>query len=503
MNLKDLPSDFSNILSACPPQVSVFATRILSEVRPEAKRSFQRNSTRGKVVTPQELLSPLGVCRYVIEIASAQTHTIHSFFTRFVPRNDVRLQWLHGLYLGPDGFQELVNKNFNEAARLVRMRTQNRTDTARCLEWIDKALTTLPVNTFCQTIQTLSQLETWILHRPDEACTEIVRDLQCVLKELDQFVKTCTDGLLCKRIERKMKRITSVVDGLRCSDVQHVFLEQVQQHVQQHVQEDVGGGEGEDHQFVEKKEYNRLCDLLEKHNIDYIEIPSDSLEKIRAFIEDQKQKQQVYVRVLFSDEEDVNDAKRKFEAENQIEHLQKNIDTAERKQFEFQEFVESQKACMEVKYRDGLEQVRQKYLAMIQEFNLPPVEFVQPHKLSYKVRSTLFADSDTGPLVATSTAALKCWWALVHSQTEQVHAFLKVQEVRKALLQIWESRNPQKVILGCMFYFATLGHLSSFDEPFRQAWKNFVLYAANTFHPQVRLVKPNNLLCLGCSCWLP
>jgi hypothetical protein len=469
MNVK-VPSEFEDILSV-HERVSSFVRVILSEARPESKRCFLRNQTNPKLrFDTNDFISPLGICRYVMAVTSAQSNQMHPFFTRFVPPKNNTLQWLNGLYLGPDGFQEVLQKNFNEAARLVRTRMADSGKMKKThTEWVEKALSELGVQKCIQTISTIAELESYIVKRPDGAQTAIVENLLDVISELEAFVQHCSNGVLCKSIERKVKKVKSVVEGLQ----QTTFFQPVQQ--QQPVEQQV-----REENVVPMKEYERLCGLLEKHKIDYVDVPSDSLQELQTYIQKQEALQQTFVRVLFAD--DSPDGK-KFEAENHIERIQKNLDTAQRKQFDFHEFLRAQQDFMAEQFGPAVERVRAAYVEQLHSANIGGGTFdvvVVAHiqqKLPYKTRTQVFNDSDVGPFIGQSNTLLKTWLACVNNQN--CETFLRIEEVRRCVGQVWESRDVKKVGIGCFLYFAIpWGSLSAF-EPLRRAWMDFVLFSRN------------------------
>jgi hypothetical protein len=475
------PEEFKNIL-AVDPGVSQFVRHIDKTCRPEARRAFARKQANKKLrLDPSGFTSPLGICRYFVEITSAQSNAVHPLFTRFVPPQHVLVQWLNGLYLGPDGFRELLAEHYNEAARLIRIRMDSCYKTRKkYTDWIEQALNELGIETFVRTISTVADLEAYILKTPDGARTAIFENLNDVLRELEVFARQCPDKILCKSIDRKVKKIQAVVEGLKTADAVQLEVPTTMSPTDDDVvvREDV----------VPMKEYERLCGLLEKHKIDYVDVPSDSLQAVQAYLQKQEALQQQCVHVLFS--EDAHD-RDKFEAENEIERIQKNIDTAQRRQFEFREFLEAQQGFMSETFRDKIEAARTRYVTLAAQLNYVD-RSVPKNKLAYRIRSKLYADSDVGPFVSsTSTSSAQSfWWSVIDNQS--VEHLLKMQEVRRAIAQVWESKDPQKLGIGCLFYFYvsydTIKSIGGGDLV--HPWMQFVLYATSL--KKIHTLKPNN-----------
>ncbi len=486
MNHIQPPSEFVEILSV-HSNVFQFVQHVSSstQTRPEARRAFLRKQANAKLrVEPSDFKSPLGICRYFTEIASAQSNAIHPFFTRFVTPQNLSLQWLNGLYLGPDGFQELLAQHYNEAARLVRSRMDSCYKARKkYMDWIEQALSDLGVEKFVRTISTVADLEAYAVRKPDGARTAIFENLSDVLRELEVFVRQCPDKILCKSIDRKMKKIQTVVEGLQTVPVD-VLLTTATTNIT------TATTTVDETNTVPMKEYERLCGLLEKHKIDYVEVPSDSLQEVQAYIQKQEVLQQKFVRVLFTDDSSDRD---KFEAENEIERIQKNLDTAQRRQFEFQEFLEAQQGLLAETFRPKIEAAREKYVSLVTQLNLD--RSVPKNQLAYRVRSKLFADSDVGPFVS-STSASRFWWSVIDNNMVQTEQILKMQEVRKAIGQVWESKDPQKLGIGCLFYFHIPYDMvkSVGGGDLVYAWMQFVLYAVSLKIIPTTTLKPNNFM---------
>jgi hypothetical protein len=189
------------------------------------------------------------------------------------------------------------------------------------------------------------------------------------------------------------------------------------------------------------------------------------------------------VRVLFADDAHDRD---KFEAENEIERIQKSLDAAQKKQFEFREFLEAQKNWFEETFRARIDAAREKYIAL----NIGVDRSTPRSKLTYKVRSKIFADSDVGPFCQTSSSTLRFWWSVIDRDTTQIEFMLKIQEVRKAVAQVWESKDPQKLGIGCLFYFSIpYDIVVMWGGDLLNQWMQFVLrrHPPSSFTP-----KPNN-----------
>lgn len=471
MNEVTIPSEFVEITSVHSTSLSNFVRDVLSEARPEAKRCFLRNQANPKLrLDTNDFHSPLGICRYVMSITSIQI--IHPFFTRFVPSKNKTLQWLNGLYLGPDGFQELLHKNFNEAARLVRTRMDDAKTRKKHTEWVEKALNELGAKDFARTISTIAELESYIVKKPDGARTAIVENLVDVILELEAFVRNCTNGILCKSIERKIKKVKNVVEGLQTTEDPNVLLFSPQPPLlppsPQQIQDTV----------VPMKEYERLCGLLEKHKIDYVEVPSDSLHEIQTYIQKQEALQQTFVRVLFSDDAVDRD---KFEAENQIERIQKNLDAAQWKQFAFAEFLQAQQDFMNERFGSAVERVRAAYVEQLEAAGIDSSTVVTAHiqRVPYKTRTQVFNDTDVGPFIGQSNTVLKMWLACVVHRRHELPNLLRIEEVRRAVTLVWESRDVKKIGIGCFLYFAIPWDVTSSFEVLKRAHMDFVLFARN------------------------
>jgi hypothetical protein len=177
-----------------------------------------------------------------------------------------------------------------------------------------------------------------------------------------------------------------------------------------------------------QEEYDRLVRLLEQHKIDYVQVPSNNLEQLQTFIEQQLARQQQLARTLF--DESVSNAE-KFAAENELDKIQKKVETAKRKQFEFEPFTNERWQKLE-ELRPFVDQVRTKLVERYKDVS-SETPFV---KMPFKTRR-LFPDSEIGAFVSQSSTHMKCWLSVVRNEPSE--NYLKFPNVRKSLCTLFES----------------------------------------------------------------
>jgi hypothetical protein len=177
-----------------------------------------------------------------------------------------------------------------------------------------------------------------------------------------------------------------------------------------------------------QEECDRLVRLLEQHKIDYVQVPSNNLKQLQTFIEQQLARQQQLARTLF--DESVSNAE-KFAAENELDKIQKKVETAKRKQFEFEPFTNERWQVLE-ELRPFVDQVRTKLVERYKDVS-SETPFV---KMPFKTRR-LFPDSEIGAFVSQSSTHMKCWLSVVRADFSV--DYLKFPNVRKSLFTLFES----------------------------------------------------------------
>lgn len=385
--------------------------------------------------------TPLGICRFLEEVAAGPSGKIAEVFVRFVPRNDILTQRASELFLGKQNFENLIIKRkFQEAARILRLPTksdyeQTKRLVASVTDW------TFP--------DSLEQFERELFQNRKRGTLELLQEIKDISNELRTFLQTHTldESKVLNRI-RRMDKIVHIASNpeniveLSPDEFQQIFRTDDNTPTNVDAQDDL------------VRECERLSKLLEQHRIDYVQVPSNSLQQLQTFIEQQTAAQQKCVKILF--DETTSNAE-KFRAENDIDKIHKKLETAKRKQFDFPDFLQEQLQTLE-RFRSSTERTRTDLDELLKDID-PLVPF---SKLPFRVRRNI------DPFAQPSSTHLQCWLQIVR----QDHSidYLKNPHIRKSIEQIFETK---KVTQGLLFTFH-FGHERCM-EMFAAAFRSFLL----------------------------
>ncbi len=420
---------------------------ITTQLQPPKKvtalHRFQNRITHDHL--PYESLdwqTPLGICRFLEQIAAGPSGKVAELFVRFVPRNDILTQRTAELYLGKKNFETLVVKRkFHEALRILRIPTKN--DFEKTKQLVASSLTsewTFP--------DSLEHFERELFQNRKRGTLELLAEIRDLSNELRTFLETHTldETKVHTRLNRMDKIIhigsnpENIVD-LTADEFGHVFRRRMDEAPSQNTDELVS-------------ECERLAKLLEQHRIDYVQVPNGSLQQLQSFIEQQTAKQQECVKILFGESSNNAD---KFRAENEIDKIQKKLETAKRKQFDFPEFMHGQLQKLE-SLRPQSEQARTDLLERLKDIN-PIIPFA---KLPFRVRRCI------DPFAQSSNTHFQCWLNVVRH--DHSIDFLKYGDVRTSIDQVFESKKKTQ---GLLFTFH-FGHERCM-ETFTSSFRSFLL----------------------------
>ena len=415
---------------------------ITTQLQPPKKVSalhrFQNRTSHDHL--PYESLdwqTPLGICRFLEEVATGPSGKIAELFVRFVPRHDLLTQRASELFLGKQKFEALlVKRKFQEAARILRLPTksdyeQTKRLVASVTDW------TFP--------ESLEHFERELFQNRKRGTLELLQEIKDISNELRTFLETNT--LDETKVQMRLSRMEKIIQiGSQPDNIVELTPDEFEQ-----VFRTVAPTT--DTQEL-ARECERLSKLLEQHRIDYVQVPNDSLEQLQTFIEQQTAAQQMCVKILF--DETTSNAE-KFRAENDIDKIQKKLETAKRKQFDFPDFLQEQLQKLE-RLRLQNEQTRLELNGLLKDLD----PFVPFSKLPFRVRRNL------DPFVQSSSTHLQCWLQIIRQ--EYSVDYLKNPHIRKSIEQIFETK---KVTQGLLFTFH-FGHERCM-EMFTAAFRSFLL----------------------------
>ena len=382
--------------------------------------------------------TPLGICRFLEEITAGPSGKVAEFFVRFVPRNDIFAQRASEVHLGKENFEKLVVKRkFLEASRILRLPTksdyeQTKRLVASVTDW------TYP--------DSLEHFEREAFQNRKRGTLELLQEIRDISNELRSFLQTGT--LDESKVQMRLTRMEKIIQiGSDPENIVELAPNEFEQ-----VFRRVTPNDPQDHHLT--RECERLAKLLEQNRIDYVQVPIDSLQQLQTFIEQQAAAQQKCVQILFDESTSNAD---KFRAENDIDKIQKKLETAKRKQFDFPDFLHARLEKLE-QLRPSTEQTRTGLDELLKDLD-PYVPFL---KLPFRVRRNI------DPFAQTSNTHLQCWLAIVRQ--DQSIDYLKNPHVRKSIEQIFETK---KVTQGLLFTFH-LGHERCM-EMFTTTFRSFLL----------------------------
>ncbi len=385
--------------------------------------------------------TPLGIVRYLEEIAAGPSGKVAELFVRFVPRNDVSAQRAAELCLGKENFEKfVVKRKFHEALRILRTPSKQNFERIKRLVSQQQTEWTYP--------DSLEQFEIEIFQNRKRGTLELLEEIRDLSNELRTFLKTHTldESKVQSRLTRmdKIIRIGSNPENiveLTPDEFERVFRTQDDDNSRQPTTV-------VDDNLVQECE--RLAKLLEQHRIDYVQVPNGSLQQLQTFIHQQTEKQQACAKILFDESSSNAD---KFRAENDIDNIQKKLETAKRKQFDFPEFSHEQIQKLE-RLRPRSEQNRNELIALLKDMNpLTPLS-----KLPFRVRRNVDA------FAQPSNTHLQCWLSVVRQDSSV--DYLKYKEICKSVEHIFETNKVSQGLL-LAFHFGYERCMEKFTSSFR------------------------------------
>lgn len=365
--------------------------------------------------------TPLGICRFLEEIAAGPSGKIAELFVRFVPRHDTLAQRAAELHLGKQNFDRfVVKRKFNDALRILRVPTKSE------FEQTKRLVTSVVTWTYPDSLE---HFEQELFQNRKRGTLELLAEIRDLSNELRTFLQTHT--LDEAKVQSRLTRMDKIVHiGSNPENIVELTPEEFEQVF--HTTKEDGTTTPNTDELV--RECERLAKLLEQHRIDYVQVPNESLAQLQSFIEQQTAAQQRCVKILF--DESASNAE-KFRAENDIDKIQKKLETAKRKQFDFPEFMHEQYEKLE-SFRSQSERTRSDLNELTKTVD-PLVPF---SKLPFRVRRNIdsFAQS--------SNTHLKCWIDIIR-QDDSIDYF-KYANIHKSIEQVFETN---KKTLGLMIAF--------------------------------------------------
>lgn len=361
--------------------------------------------------------TPFGICRFIEEIRSVQVPRV---FVKYAPRHDTLRQRVAEVMLGRTKFEELiVGRKWNDAAHILFVQTCSR-DSVEHVTRLVNELTELGTWPYPSSVH---ELEQTIFSNRKRTTLELLHEIRDISHELKSFLKHGT--LDVSKVESRLTRMDKIISIGSSTNLAELSSEEFQNvfRVQQTHQPSPDPSDTN-----LKEECTRLERLLEQHKIDYVQVPNKSLEELQTFISVQLERQRVLARTFF-DESSSN--AEKFDAENQLDAIQKKVETAKRKQFAFEPFLHERLQVLE-SVRPFAEQVRTKLVDRYKDVS-PDTPFV---KLPFKTRR-LFPDSEIGAYVSKSNTHFRSWLAAVRADTSV--DYLKYPDIRTSLCVLFES----------------------------------------------------------------
>lgn len=417
-------SEFLDVLSKHEPTLRFVQTTNLSDQtvhrfvntqqQPQKRFTSQSRMHADKhVCLPYSSLdwqTPFGICRFLEEIRTGSK--LPNVFVKYAPLHDIQKQRISEVLLGQTKFNELiVGRKWTDASNVLFARMCSREH----IEHVRRFVTEVTTWTYPSSVE---ELERQIFSDRKRTTLELLNEIRDISNELKTFLKHGT--LDVSKVESRLSRMDKIVQlgsgtnlvEVSSDEFQNVFRVQTVEPCPNNVQE----------------EHDRLVRLLEQHKIDYIQVPSNNLEQLQTFIADQIARQQQLARTLF--DESVSNAE-KFAAENELDKIQMKVETAKRKQFGFETFMNERWQVVE-DLRPFAEHVRTKLVERYKDVS-SETPFA---KLPFKTRR-LFPDSEIGAFVSQSSTHMKCWLSMVRNESPT--NYLKFADVRKSLCTLFES----------------------------------------------------------------
>jgi hypothetical protein len=393
--------------------------------------------------------TPLGIVRYLEEIAAGPSGKIAELFVRFVPRNDVASQRAAELYLGKENFDRfIVKRKFQEALRVLRIPTKHDFEKTKRLIASVTSEWTYP--------DSLGHFERELFQNRKRGTLELLEEIRDLSNELRTFLETHT--LDETKVQSRLSRMEKIIHiGSNPENIVEVSPNEFEQIFRTQTVVTQTTTNNNPDELV--RECERLAKLLEQHRIDYVQVPNKSLQELQTFIQLQTDRQQKCVKILF--DESTSNAE-KFQAENEIDKIQKKLETAKRKQFDFPEFFHEQIQKLEG-LRPQSERTRSDLKELLKDIN----SFIPFSKLPFRIRRNI------DPFAQSSNTHFQCWLAIVR-QDHSIDYF-KYADIRKSVEQIFETK---KVTQGLLLAFH-FGHERCM-EVFTSAFRSFLLSLEET-----------------------
>ncbi len=368
--------------------------------------------------------TPLGICRFLEDIHTSGK--LPQVFVRYVPLHDTMQQRIAEVFLGRRYFEEyIVGRKWNDATRILCSRMSSR----ESVEEVRKLILELDEWTYPSSVE---ELERSIFSNRKRGTLELLKEIRDISNELRTFLKSGT--LDSAKVESRLSRMEKIV-RISESDIVEVSPEEFRDVF--HTSMSSSSSPSTNHELQE--EYDRLVQLLEKHKIDYIQVPNQSLELLQSFISDQLSRQQKLAITIF---DELSSNAEKFAAENELDKIQKKVETAKRKQFEFDTFF-NERVCLLESHRTFIEEVRTRLVERYRNIDFNSTF----SKLPFKTRR-LFPDSEIGAFIQSSNTHYQCWISTVRGDTSI--DYFKIQSVRKGICTLLES---YKCIPSLLFLF--------------------------------------------------
>lgn len=385
--------------------------------------------------------TPLGICRFLEEVAAGPSGKIAELFVRFVPRNDYITQRAAELHLGKDNFEKLILKRkFHDALRLLRTPTKGEFEqTKRLVGSVPMTEWTYP--------DSLEHFERELFRNRKRSTIELLTEIRELSNELRTFLETHT--LDETKVRSRLLRMDKIIHiGSNPDNIVELAPNEFEQVLRADLSRMDSSPNINTDELV--RECERLAKLLEQHRIDYVQVPNHSLQQLQTFVAQQTAAQQACVKILFDESSSNAD---KFRAENDIDKIQKKLETAKRKQFDFPEFAHEQ-----VQKLDSLRPQSERVRAELNEL-LKDIHPLTPFsKLPFRVRRNV------DPFAQPSNTHLQCWLAVLR----QDHSidYLKYTDIRKSMEQVFETRKRTQGLL-LTFHFGHERCMEMFSASFR------------------------------------
>jgi len=442
--LKHTPTN--TFLKNCTFSDGVIQRFVTTQLQPPKKVSalhrFQHKLVHDHL--PYESLdwqTPLGICRFLEEVAAGPSGKVAEFFVRFVPRNDMLTQRASELYLGTTHFENLVVKRkFQEASRILRLPTKCEYEKTKRLVSSFLSEWTYP--------ESLDQFERQVFQNRKQGTLHLLEEIRDISNELRTFLQTHT--LDETKVQSRLSRIEKIIHiGSNPENIVEVSPDEFEQVFRPDT--NCSSSHTTNNNSDELvRECERLSKLLEQHRIDYVQVPNDSLQQLQTFIEQQTAAQQKCVHILFDESSSNAD---KFRAENDIDKIQKKLETAKRKQFDFPDFLQEQLQKLE-RFRPEVERTRSDLRELLKDIN----PFIPFSKLPFRVRRSI------DPFAQSSNTHFQCWLNVIR-QDDSID-YLKYEGIRTSVEQLFETKKRTQGLL-LAFHFGHERCMQVFTSAFR------------------------------------